>query len=106
MAAEPSPTTVVGVIFYVLPWMGLTPRADRDRAPQFVYNVNDVAKFASGKDKAGRVDGHGRRRKVERPPSPSERRKAGKTSYAHERSRLTSALPIIRGIAQRSANRR
>lgn len=22
MAAEPSPTTVVGVIFYVLPWMG------------------------------------------------------------------------------------
>jgi alcohol dehydrogenase (cytochrome c) len=33
-----------------------TPRADRDAAPQFVYNVNNVAKFASGKDKAGRVD--------------------------------------------------
>src|ERR1700681_4685410 len=33
-----------------------TPRADRDPAPQFVYNVNNVAKFASGKDKAGRVD--------------------------------------------------
>ena len=27
MAAEPSPTTAVGVIFYVLPWMGLTPHA-------------------------------------------------------------------------------
>jgi hypothetical protein len=27
MAAEPPPTTVVGVIFYVLPWMGLTPHA-------------------------------------------------------------------------------
>jgi alcohol dehydrogenase (cytochrome c) len=33
-----------------------TPRADRDPAPQFVYNVTNVAKFASGKDKAGRVD--------------------------------------------------
>ena len=27
MAAEPSPTAVVGVVFYVLPWMGLTPHA-------------------------------------------------------------------------------
>src|SRR5216684_2265901 len=33
-----------------------TPRADRDPAPQFVYNVTNVAKFAAGKDKAGRVD--------------------------------------------------
>jgi alcohol dehydrogenase (cytochrome c) len=33
-----------------------TPRADRDPAPQFVYNVTNVAKFAPGKDKAGRVD--------------------------------------------------
>jgi alcohol dehydrogenase (cytochrome c) len=33
-----------------------TPRADRDPAPEYVYNVNNVAKFASGKDKAGRID--------------------------------------------------
>ena len=33
-----------------------TPRADRDAAPEFVYNVNNVAKLATGKDKAGRVD--------------------------------------------------
>jgi hypothetical protein len=33
-----------------------TPRADRDPAPQFVYNVTSVARFAPGKDKAGRVD--------------------------------------------------
>jgi alcohol dehydrogenase (cytochrome c) len=34
----------------------VTPRADRDAAPEFVYNVNNVAKLAPGKDKAGRVD--------------------------------------------------
>jgi alcohol dehydrogenase (cytochrome c) len=33
-----------------------TPRADRDPAPEFVYNVNNVAKLAAGKDKVGRID--------------------------------------------------
>jgi alcohol dehydrogenase (cytochrome c) len=34
----------------------LSARADREPAPQFVYNVNNVAKFAPGKDKVGRID--------------------------------------------------
>jgi alcohol dehydrogenase (cytochrome c) len=33
-----------------------TARADRDPAPQFVYNTTNVGKFASGKDKVGRID--------------------------------------------------
>jgi alcohol dehydrogenase (cytochrome c) len=33
-----------------------TPRADRDPAPQFVYNVNNVPRIAPGKDKVGRID--------------------------------------------------
>jgi alcohol dehydrogenase (cytochrome c) len=33
-----------------------TARADRDPAPQFTYNTTNVGKFASGKDKVGRID--------------------------------------------------
>jgi alcohol dehydrogenase (cytochrome c) len=33
-----------------------TARTDRTAAPQFVYNTNNVSKFASGKDKVGRID--------------------------------------------------
>jgi alcohol dehydrogenase (cytochrome c) len=33
-----------------------TARADRGPAPQFVYNTNNVGKFATGKDKVGRID--------------------------------------------------
>jgi alcohol dehydrogenase (cytochrome c) len=31
-------------------------RADRGPQPQFVYNTNNVGKFAAGKDKVGRID--------------------------------------------------
>ena len=31
-------------------------RADRDPRTQFVYNTNNVGKFATGKDKVGRID--------------------------------------------------
>ena len=33
-----------------------TARTDRAAAPQFVYNTNNVGKFATGKDKVGRID--------------------------------------------------
>src|SRR5262249_44381974 len=33
-----------------------TARADRGPQPQFVYNTNNVAKFATGKDKVGRIE--------------------------------------------------
>jgi len=33
-----------------------TARADRGPQPQFVYNTTNVGKFASGKDKVGRID--------------------------------------------------
>src|SRR6266404_2952295 len=33
-----------------------TSRADRGPAPQFVYNTTNVGKFATGKDKVGRID--------------------------------------------------
>jgi alcohol dehydrogenase (cytochrome c) len=33
-----------------------TARADREPAPQFVYNTVNVSKFAPGKDKIGRID--------------------------------------------------
>jgi alcohol dehydrogenase (cytochrome c) len=33
-----------------------TARTDRTAAPQFVYNTNNVGKFATGKDKVGRID--------------------------------------------------
>ena len=33
-----------------------TARTDRDAAPQFVYNTTNVGKFATGKDKVGRID--------------------------------------------------
>ena len=33
-----------------------TARVDRKAAPQFVYNTTNVGKFASGKDKVGRID--------------------------------------------------
>jgi len=34
----------------------LRARADRDAAPQFVYNVDSNPKFASGRDKVGRIE--------------------------------------------------
>jgi alcohol dehydrogenase (cytochrome c) len=34
----------------------LRARADRDPAPQFVYNVDSKAKFAAGRDKVGRIE--------------------------------------------------
>src|SRR5882672_7571062 len=34
----------------------LRARADRDAAPQFVYNVDANTKFASGRDKVGRIE--------------------------------------------------
>ena len=50
--------------YYVLPCcflllnlcIDLRARADRDPAPQFVYNVDSNAKFPAGKDKVGRID--------------------------------------------------
>ena len=33
-----------------------TARTDRGPAPQFVYNTTNVGKFATGKDKVGRID--------------------------------------------------
>jgi alcohol dehydrogenase (cytochrome c) len=33
-----------------------TARTDRAAAPQFVYNTDNVGKFATGKDKVGRID--------------------------------------------------
>ena len=33
-----------------------TARTDRTAAPQFVYNTTNVGKFATGKDKVGRID--------------------------------------------------
>ena len=33
-----------------------TARTDRGPAPQFVYNTTNVGRFASGKDKVGRID--------------------------------------------------
>jgi alcohol dehydrogenase (cytochrome c) len=33
-----------------------TARTDREAAPQFVYNTTNVGKFATGKDKVGRID--------------------------------------------------
>ena len=33
-----------------------TARTDREAAPQFVYNTTNVGKFATGKDKMGRID--------------------------------------------------
>jgi len=33
-----------------------TARTDRNAAPQFVYNTTNVGKFATGKDKVGRID--------------------------------------------------
>jgi len=33
-----------------------TARTDRGPQPQFVYNTNNVGKFAAGKDKVGRID--------------------------------------------------
>ena len=33
-----------------------TSRTDRGTSPQFVYNTNNVGKFATGKDKVGRID--------------------------------------------------
>jgi alcohol dehydrogenase (cytochrome c) len=33
-----------------------TSRTDRGTAPQFVYNTTNVGKFATGKDKVGRID--------------------------------------------------
>jgi alcohol dehydrogenase (cytochrome c) len=33
-----------------------TARTDRTAAPQFVYNTNNVGRFAAGKDKVGRID--------------------------------------------------
>ena len=33
-----------------------TARTDRDAAPEFVYNTTNVGKFATGKDKVGRID--------------------------------------------------
>ncbi len=33
-----------------------TARADRDPAPEFTYNVNNVGRFARDKDKVGRID--------------------------------------------------
>jgi alcohol dehydrogenase (cytochrome c) len=33
-----------------------TARADRGPQPQFVYNTTNVGKFATGKDKVGRID--------------------------------------------------
>jgi len=33
-----------------------TARTDRTAAPEFVYNTNNVGKFAPGKDKIGRID--------------------------------------------------
>jgi alcohol dehydrogenase (cytochrome c) len=33
-----------------------TARTDREAAPQFVYNTNNVNKFSAGKDKVGRID--------------------------------------------------
>jgi len=33
-----------------------TSRTDRGPAPEFVYNTTNVGKFATGKDKVGRID--------------------------------------------------
>jgi alcohol dehydrogenase (cytochrome c) len=33
-----------------------TSRTDRGSGPQFVYNTTNVGKFATGKDKVGRID--------------------------------------------------
>src|SRR5207302_9458709 len=33
-----------------------TARTDRNAAPEFVYNTNNIGKFATGKDKVGRID--------------------------------------------------
>ena len=33
-----------------------TARTDRGPAPQFVYNTTNIGKFATGKDKVGRID--------------------------------------------------
>src|SRR5262249_34129819 len=33
-----------------------TSRTDRGTSPQFVYNTNNVGRFATGKDKVGRID--------------------------------------------------
>ena len=58
----------------------LRARADRDAAPQFVYNVDSNAKFASGKDKVGRIDAIS----VE----------TGKTLFTYE-SRASNYAPIL-----------
>jgi len=36
--------------------LDLKARADREPAPQYVYNVDSTAKFPTGKDKVGRID--------------------------------------------------
>jgi alcohol dehydrogenase (cytochrome c) len=57
-----------------------TPRADRDPAPQFVYNVTSVARLAPGKDKAGRIDAIS----VE----------SGRTLWSYE-NRVTNFSPVL-----------
>src|SRR5260370_35731302 len=37
-------------------WIDETPRVDREKKPEFVYNTTNVGHFAPGKDKVGRID--------------------------------------------------
>ena len=57
-----------------------TARTDRGPAPQFVYNTTNVGKFATGKDKVGRIDAIS----VE----------TGKTLWSWE-TRVTNYSPIL-----------
>ncbi len=57
-----------------------TARTDRNAAPQFAYNTNNVGKFATGKDKVGRIDAIS----VE----------TGKTLWSWE-TRVTNYSPIL-----------
>jgi alcohol dehydrogenase (cytochrome c) len=57
-----------------------TSRTDRGPAPRFVYNVTNVGKFATGKDKVGRIDAIS----VE----------TGKTLWSWE-TRVTNYSPIL-----------
>ena len=57
-----------------------TARTDRNAAPQFAYNTNNVGRFATGKDKIGRIDAIS----VE----------TGKTLWSWE-TRVTNYSPIL-----------
>src|SRR5258708_12089143 len=75
-----NPKTNVHFVTLINLFIDLRARADRDAAPQFVYNVDSNAKFASGRDKVGRIDAIS----VE----------TGKTLFTYE-SRASNYTPIL-----------